>query len=285
VQIILTDELDRFAGNAGAWLAQSPVDNNVMLSAIAAQREGRSKGDVPATYAWVTDGTAGGAILGAMRWPPPLQARITAMPEAAASALAAELAAHGARLAGVTGPRDAVDAFSSHWQGLTGQPVSSVRRLTLSRLDDVKLTQWPPGWMRQAQPAEAPVLAQWVEKIFADAGMAFAGKVAHQQVDEQMASGLLFVWEDEGHPVAVTGCAAPVEGIVRMTGGFTPPEYRTSWYGTALSAAVAAHFLTQGCQACITISDSSSPQGAAGLRMVGYSPVMELAEHGFQPAS
>jgi len=282
VQITLTDDIDRFTATAGSWLAESPVQNNVLLTTIAAQRAGNAKGTGPATYGWVTDA---GVIVGAMRWPPPLQARITAMPDAAAAALAAELAARATPLPGINGPRHTVAVFAARWQELTGRAVGSVRDLLISRLDEVRLTQWPPGRMRQAEPSEAGLLVTWVGQVFVEAGMPSPELAARQQVGEQMSGGRLFVWEDDGRPVAVTGCSAPVEGVVRMTGGYTPPEHRTSWYGTALSAAVAGHFLSQGCLACITISDNSSPHGAAGLRMVGYRPVLELSECRFHPVS
>jgi predicted GNAT family acetyltransferase len=279
VQTTLTEDLGQFTRTAGDWLAASPAENNVLLSAIATQRAGQAKGDRPATFGWVTDG---GEVLGALRWPPPLPATMTAMPAVAAEALATELAARGVPLPGVNGPKDAVSAFAARWQELTGQATPSVRSLVLSSTSKVTLSQWPPGGLRPARPAEASLLTGWIAKVFADAGLPAADESARQQIEEQLAGDRLYVWEDGGEPVAVTGHAAPVSGVALIHGGFTPPERRTSWYGAAVVAGVTVHLLENGCTACIGIGDHANRYVAAGLRMIGYSPLVELSEHRFQ---
>jgi predicted GNAT family acetyltransferase len=279
VQPTVTDDLDLFTAQAGDWLAESPVENHVLLTAIETQRAGQAKGDRAAVFGWVADG---GAIVGAMRWPPPLPATITAMPGPAAAALAADLATRSVPLPGVNGPAAAVSAFAAQWQELTGQSTARVRNLMLSSLSEVKLSQWPPGQMRPAEPGEAGLLTGWIAKIFADAGLPAADESARQQIDEQLSGGRLYVWEDDGQPVAVTGHAAPIAGVAMINGGFAPPEYRTSWYGTAVVAAVARHLLSQGCSACVSISDNANRYAAAGLRVVGYRPVIELSECRFE---
>lgn len=275
VQPTLTDDLDRFWAAAGSWLASRPVENNLLLTAIASQRAGQTKGDRPPVFAWVA-GDDG--VCGAMRWPPPLPATITAMPDDAARALAATLAAQCIPLPGVNGPRPAVSAFATRWQELTGQAVSQARNLVLSSLSDVKLTEWPEGRMRPARPDEAPLFTEWIAKVLADAGLPASEESARQQIDEQLGGGRLHVWEDGGHPVAVLGHAAPVSGAVLLHGVYSPPEHRTTWYGAALVAAVAAHLLGSGCTACLSISDQANRYAMAGMRVVGYEPVLELAE-------
>ncbi len=282
MRITITEDPDLFAGAAGSWLARAPVSNNVLLTALATQQAGQAKGDHPATYAWVHDD---GAVLGALRWPPPLPATMTAMPEAAATALATELAARPISLPGVNGPRAATAAFATRWQELTGQRIGHVRELVISQLDNVRLSQWPTGRMRHAEPAEAPLLTGWITKILADAGLPAAEATARQQIDEQLAGHRLFVWEDDGQLVAVTGHAAPVAGVALVHGGFAPPEHRTSWYGTAVVAAVSALLIDSGCASCIGITDHANPHAAGTLRAIGYRPVDELCDYKFQPAT
>ncbi|HUY45955.1 MAG TPA: GNAT family N-acetyltransferase [Streptosporangiaceae bacterium] len=281
MQSALTDDLSVFTASVGSWLAQSPVENNVLLSAIAAQRAGQAKGARPATFGWVSGGAE---ILGALRWPPPLPATMTAMPGPAARLLADTLAAQPAALPGVNGPAQTVACFAARWQEATGQVATQERELLLSGLTEVKLAEWPPGRLRLAAPGEAGMLVGWIAQVFAEAGLAGAEQWARQQITEQLSDGRLYVWEDHGEPVAVTGHAAPVDGVALIHGGFTPPEHRTSWYGTAVVAAVSALLLEQGCTTCIGITDNSNRYAAPALRMVGYSAVLELTEYRFGPS-
>ncbi len=282
MQSTVTDDLDRFTAAAGDWLARSPAENNVLLTAIATQLAGQAKGDRPATFGWVADG---GSVLGALRWPPPLPATITSMPAAAAAALATELVTGSIPLPGVNGPREAVSAFAARWQELTGQAVSHERSLVLSSTSKVTLTEWPPGGLRPAHPSEAELVTGWIAKVFADAGLPAADESARQQIEEQLTGNRLYVWEDGGEPVAVTGHAAPVSGVALIHGGFTPPERRTSWYGAAVVAGVTARLLEAGCTACIGIGDHANRYVAAGLRMIGYRTLCELSECRFQAAA
>jgi predicted GNAT family acetyltransferase len=278
VQITLTQNLDQFTKTAGSWLETSPVENNVLLTMIAAQRAGFAKGSGPATYGWVAEDCS---ILGALRWPPPMPVRVTAMPATAAVALADELAARALPLPGISGPRETVDVFVKRWCELTGQTAGHVRDLLIYQLGEKKLTAWPPGRMRPALADEAELLTEWTRQLFAGTGMRSPEEAARQQIKEQLSGGRLYVWEDEGMPVAVTGHAEPVCGVVRINAGYSPPEHRTSWYGTGLWAALATHLLDQGCAACIGMADGANPYAGAGTRVLGITPVVELSEYRF----
>jgi predicted GNAT family acetyltransferase len=276
MEITFSEDVDQFTDVAGDWLAKSPAENNVMLTAIENQRAGRAKGIRPATYAWVTNA---GEILGALRWAPPMTARMTAMPESAARGLAAELAAREIPLPGISGPHECAAAFTARWEELTGQGPIRVRKLQMSQLDKVNFSEWPPGRMRPAEAGDVDLVAGWIATLFRDGGMLKPELAARQQVEEQFAGGRLYVWEDNGEPVAVVGHAAPVCGVVRLAGGFSPPEHRTSWYGVGLAAAVANGLFESGHLACIAITDESNPHASAALRMIGYRSLLLLSEY------
>ena len=280
MRINVTSDLDRFLASAGDWLAQSPVDNNVLLTAIATQQAGQAKGDQPAVYLWAEDR---GATLGAMRWPPPLPATLTSMSTATVAALAAAAADRSLALPGVNGPQAAAAEFAGRWQELTGQATGRVRELTIARLEKVTLTEWPDGGIRPATAEEAPVLAGWIASIFASAGLPHPEVTARQQIDEQLSGGRLYVWEDGGQMVAVTGCAAPVAGVALVHGGFTAPEHRTSWYGTAVVAGVCNHLLESGCTACVAITDRTNRHTSTLMRLIGYEPAVDIGDFQFQP--
>jgi hypothetical protein len=281
MRINVTTDLDRFLTGTKDWLMQSPVENNVLLTAIATQQAGRAKGNQPAVYVWAEDR---GAVVGAMRWPPPLPATLTAMPPATARALAAAAADRSLALPGVNGPQAAAAEFADRWQELTGHEIGRIRELTIARLDEVKLTEWPPGQLRHANAAEAPVLAGWIAEIFAAAGLPNPEITARQQIDEQLSGDRLYVWEDAGQMVAVTGHSAPVAGVALVHGGFTAPEHRTSWYGAAVVAGVCRHLLDSGCTACIAITDRANRHTDALMRMIGYQPWTDIGAYQFPTA-
>jgi predicted GNAT family acetyltransferase len=277
MRINLTRDIEVFLANGGRWLTKDPVGNNVLLTTIAAQHAGHVKGDEPPLYAWAEDR---GEILGGLRWPPPLSATLTAMPPAAAGALAAALAERSVQLPGANGPLEAVSAFCERWTDLTGQPARQNRELVISVLREVRLTQWPSGRMRQATESEAPVLAGWIAAVLAQAGLPSPEQTARQQIDEQLAGGRLYVWEVGGQLAAVTGHAAPAENVVLVHGGFASPDHRESWYGTAIVAAVCAHLLGQG-YSCISITDRGNPHAGATLRAIGFEPTANLTDFQF----
>lgn len=274
MRIDVTQDLDRFLASAGAWLVKSPVANNVLLTSIAAQQAGHAKGSQPAVYAWAEER---GAILGAIRWPPPLPATMTAMPPTAAAALAAALAERSAALPGINGPSEAVSAFASRWRELTGADAGPQRALVVSLAREVRLAEWPPGRLRLATADEGPVLARWIAVILAAAGLSSPEEIARQQIDELLSGRRLYVWVTNEQLAAVVGHAAPAENVVLVYGGYASPEYRDAWYGTAVVAAVTAHLLEQG-YACMSITDSANPQVGAALRAVGYEPVTDLTD-------
>jgi predicted GNAT family acetyltransferase len=277
MRINLTQDTDVFLASAGRWLAKDPVGNNVLLNSIVAQRAGHAKGDEPALYAWAEDQSE---VLGALRWPSPLPATLTAMPPAAAAALAAALAERSALLPGVNGPLEAVSAFAARWTELTSVPARPHRELVVSVLREVRLAEWPPGRMRQANGDEAPVLAGWIAAILAQAGLPSPEQTARRQVDEQLAGGRLYVWETDGQLAAVIGHAAPAEHVVLVYGGYTSPDHRDSWYGTAVVAGVCARLLGQG-YSCISITDRRNPSVGAALRAVGFEPLTSLTDYQF----
>lgn len=274
MRINVTRDMNRFILSAGPWLTKSPVENNVLLNAIATQQAGHAKGSQPAVYAWAEDR---GTILGAVRWPPPLPATVTAMPPEAAGALAAALAGRSAELPGVNGPPDAVSAFAARWQELTGRDTRARRELVITQVREVKFGEWPSGAMRLAIPDEAPVIAEWIATILTAAGLPSARETARQQIDEQLSGGRLYVWVKGDQLVAVTGHAAPAENVVLVHGGFAAPEHRDGWYGTAIVAAVTRHLLERG-YSCIAISDRANPHIAALQRAIGYEPAGSLTD-------
>lgn len=274
MRITVTQDLDRFVAAVGPWLVKSPIANNVLLMSIAAQRAGHAKGTAPAVYAWAEDRDS---ILGAVRWPPPLPATVTAMPPAATAALAAALADESAALPGVNGASEAASAFAERWVELTGAAAGPRRTLLLSRAREVRLAEWPPGELRRATQDEAPVLAGWITSVLAAGGLPSPEVVARQQVTEQLAGNRLYVWAAGGQLAAVVGHAAPAENVVLVHGGYASPEHRDAWYGTAVLAAVTKHLLEQG-YACISITDRANPHVGAALRAVGYEAAGELAD-------
>lgn len=274
MRITVTQDMHRFVHSTGRWLTKSPVENNVLLNAIATQQAGHAKGSQPAIYAWAEDR---GTILGAIRWPPPLPATVTAMPPDAAASLATALAERAAAVPGVNGPPDAVSDFATRWRELTGRQTRSRRELVIARAREIKFDEWPSGAMRLAVADEAPVLSEWITTILTAAGLPSATETARQQIDEQLSGGRLYVWVKDGQLAAVTGHAAPAENVVLVHGGFASPEHREGQYGTAVVAAVTAHLLEQGYE-CIGITDRANPHAGALLRAIGYEPAASLTD-------
>ncbi len=112
-------------------------------------------------------------------------------------------------------------------------------------LRQVNLPKIPPGHFRVARPEDAEVIAEWVKAFNVEAlgkeqppGLDWAEKVTRE--------GRVFLWEDEGQPVAMAMSARPLKHSITVSAVYTPPEHRQRGYATALVARLSQHLLDMG---------------------------------------
>src|SRR5262249_58965489 len=114
------EDVETYLAAASGFLRARPAENTVILTATAAVRSqgAGAYGGSPPLFGWHAE--PGGAVTAAFLHTPPFPVVLTAMTDGHAAALAAELAARGRRLAGVSADPGPATVFAPAWPDHTG---------------------------------------------------------------------------------------------------------------------------------------------------------------------
>ncbi|MFI6844602.1 GNAT family N-acetyltransferase [Kitasatospora sp. NBC_00085] len=272
----LTTSLDEFRARAGDFLDARPAENTVLLTVVdrLVRRGLHVFGESVPVFGWWSR-EPGGPVEGAFLRTPPFEPRLGVMPDAAAAALAGELAAAGpgfTEVPGVSGGESAVRAFSAAWQAAAGATASLRFKQRLYRLGELTDPPRPPaGRHRVAGPADREVLIEWYEAFAVEATVELPNIPG--TVDERIADGLLHLWEDDGRPVAMAGNSPVVAGMTRVGPVYTPIEARGHGYASGVTAAASAAALARGAAEVLLYTDLANPTSNSIYQKIGYRPV------------
>jgi predicted GNAT family acetyltransferase len=265
---------------ASGFLLADPVAGNVLVTNIAARRDGAVVDPGPATYAVVRDEE--GRVVGAAMRTPPRAIVVTSMPAAAVAPLVETLLRSCPDARGVSGPAAAAEAFASEWTARTGARVSVAMRERLYRLDAVTPPAAPGGSLRRAERSDRDLLVAWYRAFGVEVGLP-GSEDAQDEIERRTAEGRIFVWED-GAPVSFAGATAPAGGVVRIGPVYTPPERRRRGYAAALVAAISQRALDGGAACCSLYTDAANPTSNGIYMAVGYRPIGEVTAYRFTSA-
>lgn len=281
MQVTTTPEPATFAAWARDWLAEKPVDNNVLLL-HALDPAGLPPGEEDPVFATVRD--AGGDLVGAAFVRRPYRMTISEMPAEASHALAEHLAPDHSWLPGVNGPAETARAFAERFSAVTGAPAQRERDQWLMRCDHTERPADAPGAPRLGTDADLSLVADWFAATMRDSGMGpdEIRERSRHMVEGQLAGERLVVWESEaGEPAGAAGWAPPLAGVVRPSGVFVAPEHRDGGYATLLLGEVTARALDEGADACVCTHYLAYESMLAVVEKVGYRRVRDLTEYRF----
>jgi GNAT superfamily N-acetyltransferase len=265
-------------GLAAGFLLADPIWNSVLVTNIAARRDGALTDVAAATYAAVLDD--GGTVVGAAMRTPPHPIALSPMPAGAVAPLVEALAATCPDASGVHGPVEAAERFAAGWRARTGAGLIVERLERLHRLDAVTAPPAPPGAWRLAEAGDRDLLVRWGEAFEVEVGLVPSGTVA-SEVDARLANARAFVWED-GEVVSYVATSGA--DIVRVGPVYTPPERRARGYASALVAAVSQRALDGGAQLCMLYTDLANPTSNRIYAAVGYRPIGDAIVYRFTTA-
>ncbi|MFG3442328.1 GNAT family N-acetyltransferase [Nonomuraea sp. NPDC047897] len=254
--------LAAYAEAAEPFLLSDPVRNTVPLSVLANLRAGMPADD--AYFGWWTagDGRVGGVVFRT----PPRPLALGVMPVEAAGPLAKALPGP---IPGVVGRRDLVEAVVE----ALGAP-GTVRPERLYRLAELAVPD-VPGRGRLATAADQALLTGW--------HAAFAAEVAlddgdpHEVITRRLARRELFVWEEDGVPVAMAGLSPESGGVCRFGPVYTPPAARRRGYGAAVTAHTSRVALAERCREVVLFTDLANPTSNGIYQSIGFRPVDDHA--------
>lgn len=284
MEFVRFTDVASFVERTSPFLLAHEAHNNLLFGICAElARSPYTFGPEPPLMRTVED--AGLVVLAALQTPPnKLVLSYTARSDAL-DLLATALAAEGQSLPGVQGARTDAERFAQRWAAVQPVQIRSAMDLRIYQLTTVRPPATVPGRMRRATEADRPLLEAWFAAFHAEAT---AGAVASDTATVvtrwlTSPSRYLALWED-GEPVALAGATGPTPNGIRIGAVYTPPERRRRGYASALVAALSQHQLDAGKRFCFLFTDLRNPTSNHIYQVVGYAPVVDIAELRFIPA-
>lgn len=273
----LSSQVEQYAEAVASLLRTDPVRHTVSLSVVAALRSGRRFSSIPPLFGWWS-GPHEASVTGAFSHTPPYPLLLAALPDdAAATALARELAARRYPHTGVSGPRAAATAYATSWEQVTGVAARLSGERRLYRLEKL----CPPEteideFARSPLPAERDLLVEWWRAFGTETGAISSDAAA--DVDDRLGFGGILIWEAFRRPVAVAASSRMSAGMVRIGPVFTPPEHRRHGYAAAVTAAASRAGVEAGAQEVCLFTDLANAATNRLYPRLGYQAVDDVVE-------
>ncbi|MFO7573509.1 MAG: GNAT family N-acetyltransferase [Gaiellaceae bacterium] len=275
------DDPATFLDRAGPLLLEDEARNNLILGVAGTLR------DHPRAYAehrlWVA--LDEGAVVGAALRTPPFNL-ILGCPAttAALPALAETIHSTDTELPGVTAALPEADAFAVEWEARTGSARRARMAQRIYRAEEIRPPAGMRGRHRIATEGDRTLLVAWLRAFAEEAlhGLDAPAGNSERAVDTRLAgAGGFVLWEADGEIVSLAGWGGRTPNGVRIGPVYTPPEYRRSGYGTAVTAAVSQDLLASGRRFCFLYTDLSNPTSNSIYAAIGYEPVCDSVEYAF----
>jgi uncharacterized protein len=257
---------------ADEFLSSQPVLHNLILWILHSRM---AQGD-PGRY-WIAfhgEKPVGVVVQSPLDYP----ATLTPMDSRAVMAVVDAIAQAGATLPGVNGDAATAASFAGQWGERCKSaaiPFQGMRLYELLELGEVTRVE---GKLRQAASSDRSLMIQWTR--------AFQNEInepaddTELRVDRQLAAGQLWVWDQHGETTSMAGSRTPVQGVVRLSGVYTPPEKRRHGYAAACVHALSKH-LRAGGYRCILYTDLGNPTSNSIYRRIGYRAAAEALRYRF----
>lgn len=259
------------------WLDVEPVRNSLQAGVVRGVLAGLYPLDGSAVLAHAEHDSV---VVGVAVRTPGRALIMSAMPTAAATALAATVGDMGLALPGVTGPAEPTRTFAERWAHRTGCRVRLSMTQRVHGLDRVVPPVGVPGSARGALPAELDLVQGWAQAMGAEIGGTHAEEDPRlrELLDRRISEDRMTLWQSGGEVVSMAGSSLPTAGVVRVGLVYTPPAHRRHGYAAACVAALSQRALDAGAIACSLITDLANPTSNGVYRRIGYYPVDDVQE-------
>jgi predicted GNAT family acetyltransferase len=195
--------------------------------------------------------------------------------------LAQNLFANQWNVPGVLGPPLIVEKFAGAWTKVAGVDCKPGLRQRIYELRKVIPPRSSRGSLHLATEDDIELVAPWIfaftQEALSRGDMADAQKSATSKIREHD----LYLWEDDGWPVAMVSKTRPTANGIAVSLVYTPPELRRRGYASACVAALSQLLLDSGRKFCCLFTDLSNPTSNHIYQQIGYTPVVDFNEYVF----
>jgi uncharacterized protein len=280
-------DLAEFERAAGDFLRAREAEHNLILgicsnlrAAGSAFAMGQGTNAAPPYFAVIRDGER---VVGAALRTPPLNTILSAMDDPRGADLVVADQLETRDLPGVLGERGLAKRFADLWTARTGRRARVKTAERIFQLTRVITPRPTPGRMRHATMADLDLVAAWFR--------AFIREALREEGDDARVTAeywltrpgrLLYLWEDDGRPVSMTGASGRTPNGIRIGAVYTPPELRGRGYASNLVAQVSQAQLDGGLRYCFLYTDLANPTSNHIYQEIGYTPVADVDEYRFE---
>ena len=273
LKVSFSEEPTFVLSRAGVFLYSQPVLHNLILTTLHARV---AQGD-PGRY-WMA--VHGDSIVGVVvQAPLTFPATLTPMEPLAAMAMANAIAEAGVALPGVNGEAATAAAFAGQWSDSTKTAAIPFQANRLYELLETGEVPCVEGELRQAGLKERSLMILWSRAFQHEIGE--PANDTELRVDRGLAAGQLWLWELSGEVTSMAVGREPVEGVVRLSGVYTPPERRKHGYAAACVHALSKKLRDAGYR-CILYTDLGNATSNSIYRRIGYRAVAEALRYRFE---
>jgi uncharacterized protein len=257
---------------AREFLASQPVLHNLVLSLLHA----RTAHPEPGRY-WlaIEHEKVVGVVL---QSPLTFAATLTPMDGRVVKAMVRAIADAGISLPGVNGDATTAASFAGHW--------SERRKSAVTPFQSSRLYEWlepggatdSEGRLRPALPSDRSLMMEWTRGFSIEIGE--PAEDTEFRIDQWLAAGEIWLWDDrEAMSMAVS--RKPAEGVVRISGVYTPAGKRNRGYAAACVHALSKHMRDAGFRS-VLYTDLANPTSNSIYRRIGYRAVAEGLRYRFE---
>jgi predicted GNAT family acetyltransferase len=204
--------------------------------------------------------------------------------DAALEALVDRLREEGQELPGVVAAIPELEAFVGMWTSAHDLDATRVIRHGIYELRQVSSLPAASGTPRPVTAADRELVVGWAsafaDEVLPEGDPGLPG--IESRLDATDTYGI-WLWEDGGTPVSMSGYGGETPSGIRIGPVYTPPELRGRGYATTLVAEQSRWLLGAGRAFCFLYTDLDNPTSNALYRRIGYRMIAESGEVRFDP--
>jgi uncharacterized protein len=273
LKVLFSEDPAFVLSRANVFLSSQPVLHNLILSVLHARV---TQAD-PGRY-WMAlhrDDIVGVVIQSPLTFP----AILTPMERSVAAAMADAVAEAHVALPGVSGEAATAATFAGQWSERTKSAATPFQGNRLYELLETAEVTNVEGKLRQAGPRERSLMILWTCAFQHEIGE--PANDIELRVDRGLAAGQLWVWDRSEEVVSMAFGREPVQGVVRLSGIYTPTEKRKHGYAAGCVHALSKKLRDAG-HRCILYTDLGNPTSNSVYRRIGYRALTEELRYRFQ---